>query len=93
MSHWQKVKTHNKTGDRKKEIEKHFGIKQSIVSKVIESKVTLKSKKKFKWANVISVILLKLSIARYARNGFVMCKKNHPKRMNAMIEGLLSKKN
>ncbi|MDH3339806.1 MAG: hypothetical protein OEL84_00820 [Nitrosopumilus sp.] len=48
MSHWQKVKTHNKTGDRKKEIEKHFGIKQSIVSKVIESKVTLKSKKKFK---------------------------------------------
>ena len=44
MSHWQKVKTHNKVGDRKKEIEKHFGIKQSI-SKVIESKVPLKKSK------------------------------------------------
>lgn len=47
MSHWQKVKIHNKAGDRKQEIEEHFGIKQSI-SKVIESKVALKSKKKSK---------------------------------------------
>jgi len=48
MSHWQKVKTHNKVGDKKKEIEEHFGIKQSMTSKVRESKVALKSKKKSK---------------------------------------------
>jgi len=73
MSHWQKVKTHNKVGDRKQEIEEHFGIKQARVSKVIESTVPLKSKpkKKSKW-NVTFVILLKLATARYARNGFVM---------------------
>lgn len=46
MSHWQKVKIHNKAGDRKKEIEKHFGIKQSIVSKVIESTIPMKKIKK-----------------------------------------------
>jgi len=43
MSHWQKVKTHNKVGDRKKEIEKHFGIKsdegqiKSVLGKITTS--------------------------------------------------------
>ena len=35
MSHWQKVKTHNKVGDRRKDLENHFGIK-SLVKEVIE---------------------------------------------------------
>jgi hypothetical protein len=40
MSHWQKVKTHNKQGQKKKEIENHFGIKgkQNIVTDLKKSK-------------------------------------------------------
>ena len=45
MSHWQKVKTHNKEGQKKSEIETHFGIK----SKEFEKKFSVeKSKKKSK---------------------------------------------
>jgi len=32
MSHWQKTKLKHKVGDRKKEIENHFGIKKAKVS-------------------------------------------------------------
>lgn len=55
MSHWQKVKTHNKDGQNKKDIERHFGIKsdakklfnndKNILDFTVESNVNLEAKK------------------------------------------------
>ena len=47
MSHWQKVKLHHKTGERKEELENHFGIKTAKpVIQTGEKKSHVKKSKK-----------------------------------------------